>query len=78
MAPPTAPTAPRKMAGTRATRVVPQVVIRTPPPPKPAPIDFYALLKRAVKWDSNNAIVAVLQSLLALEDVSFGKSANFQ
>ncbi|KAG6864510.1 hypothetical protein C0993_008789, partial [Termitomyces sp. T159_Od127] len=42
--------------------VIPQVIIQTPPPPKSAPsIDFYALLKRAVKWDSNNAIVAVLQ-----------------
>ncbi|KAG6894542.1 hypothetical protein C0993_011273 [Termitomyces sp. T159_Od127] len=43
-------------------RVVPQVIIRMPPPPKPAPpINYYALLKQAVKRDSNNAIVAVLQ-----------------
>ncbi|KAG6875142.1 hypothetical protein C0993_010617 [Termitomyces sp. T159_Od127] len=39
------------MAGTRATCVVPQVVIRTPPPSKPAPVqnppsppDFYSML----------------------------------
>ncbi|KAG6898836.1 hypothetical protein C0993_003695 [Termitomyces sp. T159_Od127] len=68
MAPPTAPTAPRKMAGTRATHVVPQVVIQTAPPSKPAPVqnppsppDFYSMLKQAVKWDSNQVILAVLQ-----------------
>ncbi|KAG6870786.1 hypothetical protein C0993_004133, partial [Termitomyces sp. T159_Od127] len=65
MAPPTAPTAPRKMAGTRAMRVVPQVIIWMPPPPKPAlvqklpsPPDFYGMLKRAVKRDSNQVILA--------------------
>ncbi|KAG6881062.1 hypothetical protein C0993_002998 [Termitomyces sp. T159_Od127] len=56
------------MAETRATCVVPQVVIRTPPPPKPASVqklpsspDFYGMLKRTVKRDSNQVILTVLQ-----------------
>ncbi|KAG6869785.1 hypothetical protein C0993_006017, partial [Termitomyces sp. T159_Od127] len=64
------------MAGTRATRAVPQVVIRTPPPSKPAsvqklpsPPDFYGMLKRAVKRDSNQVILAVLQRPLFAQAV---------
>ncbi|KAG6895803.1 hypothetical protein C0993_009154, partial [Termitomyces sp. T159_Od127] len=51
------------MAGSRATRVVPQVVIWTLPPQKPLtpPVDFYALMKQAVKQDTNHMIMAVLQ-----------------
>ncbi|KAG6874964.1 hypothetical protein C0993_011388 [Termitomyces sp. T159_Od127] len=51
------------MAGNRATRAVPQVIIWMLPPPKPSTpqVDFYAFMKQAVKRDGNNTIVAVLQ-----------------
>ncbi|KAG6882344.1 hypothetical protein C0993_010984, partial [Termitomyces sp. T159_Od127] len=50
------------MAGSQATCVVPQVIIWTLPPQKPSipPVDFYALMKQAVKQDTNNMIMAVL------------------
>ncbi|KAG6871705.1 hypothetical protein C0993_002886, partial [Termitomyces sp. T159_Od127] len=64
------------MAGNQATHVVPQVVIWTPPPFKPAPVqnppsppNFYGMLKRAVKRDSNQVILAVLQHLLFVQAV---------
>ncbi|KAG6863706.1 hypothetical protein C0993_010578 [Termitomyces sp. T159_Od127] len=64
------------MAGSRATRAVPQVVIWMPPPSKlapvqnpPSPPDFYGMLKRAMKRDSNQVILAVLQRPLFVQAV---------
>ncbi|KAG6876692.1 hypothetical protein C0993_001130 [Termitomyces sp. T159_Od127] len=67
------------MARTQAMRIVPQVVIWMPPPQKPSapPIDFYTLLKQAVKRDSNNTIVVVLQYLPFMQAiVGFCKTAR--
>ncbi|KAG6864017.1 hypothetical protein C0993_009646, partial [Termitomyces sp. T159_Od127] len=41
----------------------PQIVIRTPPPQKSStlPVDFYTLMKQAIKCNANNTIITVLQ-----------------
>ncbi|KAG6876566.1 hypothetical protein C0993_002274 [Termitomyces sp. T159_Od127] len=64
------------MTGTRATCVVPQVVIQMLPPPKPAlvqklssPPNFYGMFKRTMKRDSNQVILAVLQRLLFAQTI---------
>ncbi|KAG6875077.1 hypothetical protein C0993_010979 [Termitomyces sp. T159_Od127] len=57
-------------------RIVPQVIIQMPPPPKPAsmqkppsPPDFYGMLKCAIKQDTNQVILVVLQHPLFAQAV---------
>ncbi|KAG6867540.1 hypothetical protein C0993_001483, partial [Termitomyces sp. T159_Od127] len=62
MAPEIVSTAPYK---TPPKTVHPQVVITTSlPHPAPSPSDFYGMLKQAMKWNTNQVILAVLQHLL--------------
>ncbi|KAG6875768.1 hypothetical protein C0993_007495 [Termitomyces sp. T159_Od127] len=56
--------------------VVPQVIIWTLPPPKPSLVqkppsspDFYSMLKRTMKQDTNQVILAVLQCPLFVQAV---------